>query len=315
MKEALAAPRTEMSPYAPRMVRIMIPSDKIGMLIGPGGKTIRELEARTGCIIEINDDDSGEVLLASKDKAALDACKALIEGMTQELNIGMIYPAKVVSLKVSARSADHGPGGDGLVHIRNHGPARHPGVGLLKVGLEVEIKMVAADPGRAASRSGSAPGEGLPPLRLDGSAAARGAPVPIELPRAAPEASSASRLPSAPSRWSRRPAPAGPGPGPPGPGARPPALRGGTTKRARMKLESRGRPPSLGRRPATARTPARRRDRVEVRRSGVRGPRSLVGAWIGIPARDDPQQARRILRAPGWLAKVTYLPEPGPGIG
>src|SRR5207237_9737098 len=75
MKEALAAPRAEMSPHAPRMVRIMIPSDKIGMLIGPGGKTIRELEARTGCVIEINDDDSGEVLLASKDKAALDACK------------------------------------------------------------------------------------------------------------------------------------------------------------------------------------------------------------------------------------------------
>jgi len=148
MKEALAAPRTELSAYAPRLVRIMIPSDKIGLLIGPGGKTIRELEARTGCVIEINDDDSGEVLIASRDKAALDNAKAIIEGMTQELKVGMIYPAKVVSLKdFGAFCEIAGTGQDGLVHVTEISEARGIQVAdYLKVGMEVEIKMVAADP-------------------------------------------------------------------------------------------------------------------------------------------------------------------------
>ncbi len=148
MKEALSAPRKELSAYAPRLVRIMIPPDKIGLLIGPGGKTIRELESRTGCIIEINDDDSGEVLLASKDKAALDNAKAIIEGMTQNLTVGMIYPATVVSLKdFGAFCEITGTGQDGLVHVSEITEARGIQVAdYLKVGMEVEIKMVAADP-------------------------------------------------------------------------------------------------------------------------------------------------------------------------
>jgi polyribonucleotide nucleotidyltransferase len=192
MKAAIAAPRTEMSPYAPRMVRIMIPSDKIGMLIGPGGKTIRELEARTGCVIEINDDDSGEVLLASKDKAALDACKAIIEGMTQELKVGMIYPAKVVSLKdFGAFCEIAGTGQDGLVHVSEITEQRGIQVAdYLKVGMEIDIKMVAADPqGRNRFSIKAARQEkGLPPLpRLDGaSAPPPGAPVPAGAPQGGP---------------------------------------------------------------------------------------------------------------------------------
>ncbi|HEX7901361.1 MAG TPA: polyribonucleotide nucleotidyltransferase, partial [Planctomycetota bacterium] len=184
MKEAIAAPRTEMSPHAPRMVRIMIPSDKIGMLIGPGGKTIRELEARTGVIIEINSDDSGEVLLASKDKAALDNCKAIIEGMFTELKIGAIYPASVVSLKdFGAFCEIAGTGQDGLVHVSEITEARGIQVAdYLKVGMEVEVKMLASDPqGRNRFSIKAARQEkGLPPQpRLDGAAApAPGAPVP-----------------------------------------------------------------------------------------------------------------------------------------
>jgi len=217
MKEAIAAPRAEMSPYAPRMVRIMIPSDKIGMLIGPGGKTIRELEARTGCVIEINDDDSGEVLLASKDKAALDACKAIIEGMTQELKVGMIYPAKVVSLKdFGAFCEIAGTGQDGLVHVSEITEQRGIQVAdYLKVGLEVDIKMVAADPqGRNRFSIKAARQEkGLPPLpRLDGaSAPPPGAPVPAGAPQGGPPGGQRFRD-------SRPPRPAGPG----GPGGRPP---------------------------------------------------------------------------------------------
>jgi polyribonucleotide nucleotidyltransferase len=148
MREAIGTPRTELSAYAPRLVRIMIPSDKIGMLIGPGGKTIRELEARTGCVIEINDDDSGEVLLASRNKESLDQCKAIIEGMTQELKVGAIYPAKVVSLKdFGAFCEIGGTGQDGLVHVTEITDARGIRVEeYLKVGMDVEVKMVNADP-------------------------------------------------------------------------------------------------------------------------------------------------------------------------
>jgi polyribonucleotide nucleotidyltransferase len=148
MREAIAAPRAELSAHAPRLVRIMIPPDKIGLLIGPGGKTIRELESTTGCVIEINEDDSGEVLIASKDKAALDKCKAIIEGMTQELKVGTIYPAKVVSLKdFGAFCEIAGTGQDGLVHVTEITEARGIQVAdYLKVGMEVEVKMLSSDP-------------------------------------------------------------------------------------------------------------------------------------------------------------------------
>jgi polyribonucleotide nucleotidyltransferase len=183
MREAIGAPRAELSPHAPRLVRIMIPPDKIGLLIGPGGKTIRELEARTGCVIEINEDDSGEVLLASKDKAALDQCKAIIEGMTQELKIGMIYPARVVSLKdFGAFCEIAGTGQDGLVHVTEISDARGIQVAdFLKVGMEVEIKMISADPqGRNRFSIKAARQEkGLPQLQpLNGPSPAPGGPGP-----------------------------------------------------------------------------------------------------------------------------------------
>jgi polyribonucleotide nucleotidyltransferase len=181
-----------MSPHAPRMVRIMIPSDKIGMLIGPGGKTIRELEARTGVIIEINEDDSGEVLLASKDKAALDNCKAIIEGMFQELKIGAIYPATVVSLKdFGAFCEIAGTGQDGLVHVSEITEARGIQVAdYLKVGMDVEVKMLASDPqGRNRFSIKAARQEkNLPQLGpLNGGAApAPGAAVPAGAPQGGP---------------------------------------------------------------------------------------------------------------------------------
>jgi polyribonucleotide nucleotidyltransferase len=230
MREAIATPRTEMSPHAPRMVRIMIPSDKIGMLIGPGGKTIRELEARTGCVIEINDDDSGEVLLASKDKDSLEKCKAIIEGMTQELKVGMIYAAKVVSLKdFGAFCEIAGTGQDGLVHVSEITDQRGIQVAdFLKVGMEVDIKMVAADPqGRNRFSIKAARQEkGLPPLQpLNGGAPGAGAaPVGAGAPGGGPGGEQRFRD-------SRPPRPGG-GPGGPG-GGRPPGGRppGGPPRR------------------------------------------------------------------------------------
>jgi polyribonucleotide nucleotidyltransferase len=222
MQEAIANPRTELSPHAPRMVRIMIPSDKIGMLIGPGGKTIRELEARTGCRIEINDDDSGEVLLASKDKAELDACKAIIEGMFQELKVGAVYPAKVVSLKdFGAFCEIAGTGQDGLVHVTEISDARGIQVAdFLKVGMDVDVKMLSSDPqGRNRFSIKAARQEkNLPPLGpLDPSKApSAGGPPP-------------QGGPGGEQRFRDSRPPRGPGGPPPGPrpfGDRPPRREG-----------------------------------------------------------------------------------------
>jgi polyribonucleotide nucleotidyltransferase len=168
MREAMAEPRKDLSPHAPRLVRIMINPEKIGALIGPGGKTIRDLEARTGCTIEINEDDSGEVVIASKDKEALDKARALIEGITQELKVGLIYQAEVVSLKEFGAFCEiAGTGQDGLVHVTEISDARGIRVeDYLKVGMPVEVKMLASDPqGRNRFSIKAARMEkGLPPL-------------------------------------------------------------------------------------------------------------------------------------------------------
>ena len=122
--------------------------DKIGLLIGPGGKTIRELESSTGCIIEINSDDSGEVLIASSDAKALAHAKGLIEGMTQDLTVNMIYPGKVVSLKdFGAFCEIGGTGQDGLVHVSEITETRGIAVSdYLEAGMDVDIKMLSSDP-------------------------------------------------------------------------------------------------------------------------------------------------------------------------
>ncbi|HXG60717.1 MAG TPA: polyribonucleotide nucleotidyltransferase [Planctomycetota bacterium] len=184
MREAIAEPRKELSAHAPRLVRIMIPPDKIGLLIGPGGKTIRDIEARTGCVIEISEDDSGEVVIASKDKEALDRCRAIIEGMTQELKVGAIYPARVVSLKEFGAFCEiAGTGQDGLVHVTEITDQRGIQVAdFLKVGMEVEVKMLSADPqGRNRFSIKAARAEkGLPPLQPlnGGQPSSAGAPAP-----------------------------------------------------------------------------------------------------------------------------------------
>ena len=156
------------------------------------------------------------MLLASKDKAALDACKAIIEGMTQDLKVGTIYTAKVVSLKdFGAFCEISGTGQDGLVHVSEITDQRGIQVAdYLKVGLEVEIKMVAADPqGRNRFSIKAARQEkGLPPQpRLDGGTSpAPGSAVPAGAPQGGPGGEQRFRD-------SRPPRPAGPG-GPGGPG-------------------------------------------------------------------------------------------------
>ena len=115
MNSVLAAPRTEMSQYAPRIETIKIPQDKIGLIIGPGGKTIKGIVAETGA--EINIEDDGSINIYSNNGDAMARAKEIILGMTKELEVGETYHARVVTTKEFGAFVECLPGKEGLVHI------------------------------------------------------------------------------------------------------------------------------------------------------------------------------------------------------
>ena len=117
MLETISEPRDDISPFAPRITQIKISPDKIGLVIGPGGKNIRAIQDETGAKIEIADD--GTVSVASVDKKSTDDAIARIQGMTQEVKVevGDIYTGKIVGIQSYGAFVQLLPGKDGLVHI------------------------------------------------------------------------------------------------------------------------------------------------------------------------------------------------------
>ncbi|HRA48500.1 MAG TPA: S1 RNA-binding domain-containing protein, partial [Thermomicrobiales bacterium] len=115
--DTIAEPRADLSPYAPRITTVKISPDKIGLLIGPGGKNIRALQEETGAKIDIADD--GTVSIASVDKKATDDAFARNTGMTTEVKVepGEIYTGKIVGIQTYGAFVQILPGKDGLVHI------------------------------------------------------------------------------------------------------------------------------------------------------------------------------------------------------
>jgi polyribonucleotide nucleotidyltransferase len=115
MLTTIPRPRRETAPTAPRLLRTKIAPDKIGALIGPGGKNIRGIQEKTGCVIEVSDD--GTVLIASNNReAAADALRQ-VEACTATVQIGKIYDGVVSSIKDFGAFVEILPGRDGLVHI------------------------------------------------------------------------------------------------------------------------------------------------------------------------------------------------------
>jgi polyribonucleotide nucleotidyltransferase len=115
MRSAIDKPRTELSKYAPRIETIKINPEKIGALIGPGGKTIKGIVAETGAEINIEDDGSVHIYATSPESMA--RAKEIIGGMTKEIEIGQTYQGRVVSVKEFGAFVEVFPGRDGLVHI------------------------------------------------------------------------------------------------------------------------------------------------------------------------------------------------------
>ena len=115
MKKAIAAPRTEVGEYAPKIISIQIDPEKIGEVVGQRGKTINEIIARTGVKIDITDD--GNVSVCGTDKAMMDKAVEMIKIITTEFEEGQIFRGKVVSIKEFGAFIEFAPGKEGMVHI------------------------------------------------------------------------------------------------------------------------------------------------------------------------------------------------------
>ena len=115
MEAVIPEPRDHISPYAPRVMTLHINPDKIGKLIGPGGKTIRALQDKYGVNIDVDDD--GTVLVSSPDGPSLERAEAEISAICEDVKVGTVYQAKVVSVKDFGAFVEIGPGTDAMCHI------------------------------------------------------------------------------------------------------------------------------------------------------------------------------------------------------
>jgi polyribonucleotide nucleotidyltransferase len=111
----LPAPRPDLSPYAPRLTTLKIDPEKIGAVIGPGGKMIRKIQDETGAKIDIEDD--GTVFIATADGEAARRAREMIENLTETVRVGAIYTGKVVRVESFGAFVEILPGQDGMVHI------------------------------------------------------------------------------------------------------------------------------------------------------------------------------------------------------
>jgi polyribonucleotide nucleotidyltransferase len=144
MNKAISAPRTNMSPYAPRMYKIKINPEKIGTVIGPGGKMIRSIIEQTKSTIDI--DDSGTVVIGSSDEGSARRAIAIIEGLTKEIEVGGIYTGKVSRILNFGAMVEILPGKEGLVHISELADFRVAKVeDVVKIGDEVTVKVIDVD--------------------------------------------------------------------------------------------------------------------------------------------------------------------------
>src|SRR5437868_6442767 len=144
MRSAIDKPRTELSKYAPRIETIKINPEKIGALIGPGGKTIKGIVAETGAEINIEEDGSVHIYATSGESMA--RAKEIIGGMTREIEIGQTYQGRVVSTKEFGAFVEVFPGRDGLVHISELADFRvNRTEDVAKVGDVIWVKCIGID--------------------------------------------------------------------------------------------------------------------------------------------------------------------------
>ena len=144
MLTTLAAPRTALSPYAPRIEKIKINPEKIGAVIGKGGEVINKITAETGAEIDIKED--GLITVASPDGESIEKAINWIRSLTEEPEVGRIYEGKVVSIKDFGAFVNILPGIDGMVHISQLSNERVEKVtDVLTEGQIVKVKLTGID--------------------------------------------------------------------------------------------------------------------------------------------------------------------------
>ena len=147
LKEMLAAiekPRSEISVHAPKLVKIKINPDKIGMVIGPGGKMIKRIQEESSSRVEIEDD--GTIVISAATFESVEIAKTYIKGLTEDAEIGKIYAGKVVSVKEYGAFVEIMPGKEGLVHISELSNDYIEKVDdVVKVDQEIKVKLIGID--------------------------------------------------------------------------------------------------------------------------------------------------------------------------
>jgi polyribonucleotide nucleotidyltransferase len=144
MDKIIASPRADLSPYAPRVHKTQIPTDKIGALIGPGGKNIRRITETTGAQIDIEDD--GTVFIFSNNKEGMDAAIREVNALTEEPTEGQTYFGTVTGITKFGAFVEIIPGIDGLVHISELADFRVNTVeDICKVGDQMWVKCLGVD--------------------------------------------------------------------------------------------------------------------------------------------------------------------------
>jgi polyribonucleotide nucleotidyltransferase len=144
MEKVIAKPRADISPLAPRITIVKIDPEKIGKLIGPGGKTIRGIQEMTGATINVEED--GTVFIACSDAAKSAQARAAVEALGAEIKIGAVYTGKVVAIKDFGCFVELAPGTDGMVHVSElaHGYVKNV-TEQVKVGDVVTVKVINID--------------------------------------------------------------------------------------------------------------------------------------------------------------------------
>jgi polyribonucleotide nucleotidyltransferase len=149
MAKVLPAPRPEVSRYAPRMYKMKIDVEKIGAVIGSGGKTIRAITEQTKATIDIEDD--GTVIIGSSDEASAKRAIEIVEGLTKEIEVGAVYTGKITRLLPFGAFMEILPGKEGMIHISELSDHR---VNLIedevKVGDEITAKVIRNEDGKIA---------------------------------------------------------------------------------------------------------------------------------------------------------------------
>ncbi|MCL6540480.1 MAG: polyribonucleotide nucleotidyltransferase [Roseiflexus sp.] len=146
MNAVISEPRKELSPYAPRIITLQINPDKIGALIGPGGKTVRGITEATGAQIDIEED--GRVYISTPDAAAAQQAVAMVEALTREIKVGDIFLGKVVRIMPFGAFVNLAPGKDGMVHVSELDVGRVENVeDVIKMGDEINVMVIGIEPG------------------------------------------------------------------------------------------------------------------------------------------------------------------------